>query len=106
MKLRLSDDARDCYGQYVMYVASGKGQSMQKIHEELWKDPNAEGMKFAVVFDVSTDEYTEPDTETFIYCLDEILPEVVDYCGADYVLNHIGLDKVITWLERKGVKVK
>lgn len=106
MKLRMCDDTKDCYGQGIMFIASGKGQTMQKIHEELWNDNSAEGMKFAVVFDLSADEYTEPDTETFIYCLDEIVPEVVDYCGDSYILDHIGLDKVISWLEKKGVKVK
>lgn len=105
MKLRECDCAKDCYGQSVGFIASGK-PSVQKMYEELWNHPDGCGYKFAIVMDCSTDEYVPPDSETFIYYLGDILPEVVDWCGTDDVLNHIGLDKVVNWLEKKGVKVK
>lgn len=106
MKLTECQCVNDSHGQSVAFIASQRGITPQKLQEELWNRYGGYGYKFALVIDVSAEEYAEPESEVYVYYLDEIMPEVVDYSGIDNVLSYIGLNKVISWLEKKGVKVK
>ena len=111
MNLIECDCTTDWHGQSVGFVATPNGRAAttpQGIYKALWNEYNLGGCgyKFAMVIDLSTDEYVEPEKDVNVYFLCDILPEVIDYCGTDEVLREIGLDKVIAWLEKKGVKVK
>lgn len=109
MKLTECDCMTDWHGQPVGFVATPNGRAAitpQGIYKALWNDYQLDGFKFAIVIDLNTDEYVEPEEDVNVYFLCDILPEVIDYCGTDEVLREIGLDKVIAWLEKKGVKVK
>ena len=78
----------DRFGNYPIWT-KGKDANPQKIYEELWGRYGGQGYKFAIIFDCSKDEFEDPENETPIYFLDEILEEVIDYCGIEKVKRRV-----------------
>ena len=80
----IEEEREDRYGNYPIWV-KGSDAIPQKIQEELFRRYGGQGYKFAIVFDVSKDEWEEPEKETPVYFLDEILDELTVYCGAEKI---------------------
>ncbi len=80
----IEEEREDRYGNYPIWV-KGSDATPQKIQEELFRRYGGQGYKFAIVFDVSKDEWEEPEKETPVYFLDEILDELIVYCGAEKI---------------------
>ena len=55
--------------------------NLKQINEWLYSHYSGNGFKFAIVIDVSTDGDYEELTETYVYFLDEITEELLDYAG-------------------------
>lgn len=99
MKFRENQSCEEnCYGQTPAAFISESDATPQKIHETLWSAGyGGQGYKFAVIFDVSHDEYEPAPKETQLYFLDDILNEVCEYAGVEFVKS---------WLRQKGCEVK
>ena len=54
-----------------------------------WAKVKKEGYKFAIIFDVSKDEWEDPEKETPIYFMDELLDELIRYCGTEKVKKEL-----------------
>ncbi len=78
----------DRFGNYPIWI-KGKDANPQKIFEELFYKYGGQGYKFAIIFDLSRDEFEDPEKETPVYFLDEILEEVIDYCGIEEVRRRL-----------------
>ena len=76
------------FGNYHIWIKV-KDAIPQKIHEELWRRYGGQGYKFAIIFDCSQDEWEEPEKETPVYFLDEILEELLHYCGLEEVRRRL-----------------
>ena len=83
------DEKTDRFGNYPTMWIKGKDANPQKIHEELYRRYGGQGYKFAIIFDLSRDEFEDPEKETPVYFLDEILEEVIDYCGIEEVRRRL-----------------
>lgn len=76
--MKVIEDTQDKYGNYCIIF---KSTNLKAIHEWLYNHYAGDGFKFAIVIDLSIDcDYEEP-TETFVYFLDEITKEVINYAG-------------------------
>lgn len=80
----------DRFGIYPCCRISGRDANPQKIQEWLYR--HHEGYKFAIIFDCTKDEWEEPDKESMIYFLDDILDEIINYCGADAVRKRLKVE--------------
>lgn len=76
----IESEREDRYGNYPIWI-KGSDATPQKIQDELFRRYGGQGYKFAIVFDVSKDEWEEPEKKTAVYFLDEILDELIAYCG-------------------------
>lgn len=87
MKFKQNDDCKqDRYGRIPHAYITGADATPQKIHDAIWQSGlGGMGYKFAIVIDMSHDEYEEPPKETELYFLDDLLEEVVEYVGTDNV---------------------
>lgn len=81
-------EKKDRYGRYPIWI-KGKDANPQKIQEALYSRYGGQGYKFAIIFDCSKDEYEEPEVETPVYFLDDILDEVINYCGVEAVKKEL-----------------
>ena len=88
----IEEEKTDRFGNYPIWI-KGKDANPQKIFEELYRRYGGQGYKFAIVFDCSADEWEDPEEETPVYFLDEILDELISYCGAEEVRRR--LDELI-----------
>lgn len=87
--MKIDDSERkDRYGRYPIWI-KGKDANPQKIQEALYSRYCGQGYKFAIIFDCSKDEYEEPEVETPVYFLDDILNEVIHYCGVEAVKKEL-----------------
>lgn len=74
------------YGETPAAYITGSDATLQKIHDAIWENGlGGMGYKFAMVFDVSNDEYEEPPKEAELYFLDDLLEEVIEYVGVEKV---------------------
>lgn len=96
MKLAESDGEENKYGQIPGFVVTGSDATPQKISEALWIAIGGQGYKFAMIFDMSGDEYEEPPKETPVYFLDDLLQEMLVYAGRDRVLTEL---KEMGWIK-------
>ena len=67
----IEEEREDRYGNYPIWI-KGSDATPQKIHEELFNRFGGQGYKFAIIFDVSKDEWEDPEKETPIYFMDEL----------------------------------
>lgn len=80
------DGKQNRYGETPAAYITGSDATLQKIHDAIWKNGlGGMGYKFAMVFDMSKDEYEEPPKETELHFFDDILEEVIEYVGVDKV---------------------
>ena len=90
MKLKLNDDyIHDKYGGVPFAYISGNDATPQRIFDKIWEQCGGAGYKFAIIIDVSHDEYEEPEKETPIYYLDELFTEMCEYIGIEHVKKKI-----------------
>ena len=90
MKLELNDDyIHDKYGNAPFAYVSGNDATPQRIFNKIWGQNGGAGYKFAIIIDVSHDEYEEPEKETPIYYLDELFTEMCEYIGIKYAKEKI-----------------
>lgn len=82
------DEKTDRFGNYPIWI-KGKDANPQKIYEELWRRYGGQGYKFAIMFDCSKDEWEDPEKETPVYFLDDILDEIINYCGLEEVRRRL-----------------
>lgn len=82
------DEKADRFGNYPIWI-SGKDANPQKIYEELYSRYGGQGYKFAIIFDCSMEEWEEPEKETPVYFLDDILDELIYYCGIEEVRRRL-----------------
>ena len=87
MKFKQNDDCKqDRYGRIPHAYITGADATPQKIHDAIWQSGlGGMGYKFAIVIDMSHDEYEEPGKETELYFLDDLLEEVIEYVGVEKV---------------------
>ena len=78
----IEEEKADRFGNYPIWI-KGKDANPQKIHEELWRRYGGQGYKFEIIFDCSKDEWEEPGNETAVYFLDDVLDELISYCGVE-----------------------
>ena len=76
--MKVIEDTQDKYGNYCIIF---KSTNLKQINEWLYSHYSGNGFKFAIVIDVSTDGDYEELTETYVYFLDEITEELLDYAG-------------------------
>lgn len=82
--LKVKDEEKaDRYGIYPALRIAGKDACPEKIFDELWNRFGGQGYKFAILYDVSKDEYETPEKETLVYFLDGLLREMISYVGAE-----------------------
>lgn len=74
-------ESKDRYGTDCIIF---KTHNLKDIQEWLWDNYGGYGYKFSIVIDMSKDEYEVPG-ETYVYFLDEILPEAAEYAGKEIV---------------------
>ena len=84
----IEEEREDRYGNYPIWI-KGSDATPQKIHEELFNRFGGQGYKFAIIFDVSKDEWEDPEKETPIYFMDELLDELIRYCGTEKVKKEL-----------------
>ncbi len=90
MKLKLNDDyIRDKYGITPFAYVSGNDATPQRIFDKIWEQNGGAGYKFAIIIDVSHDEYETPEKETPIYYLDDLFTEMCEYIGVKYAKEKI-----------------
>jgi hypothetical protein len=94
MKLRENSGyVKNKYGQDPFGWVSGKDASPQAIYNKLWDmGYGGVGYKFAIIIDMSCDEYEEPEREQEIYYLDTILDEAIEYVGEWAVKKKLGVE--------------
>lgn len=78
----IEEEREDRYGNYPIWI-KGSDATPQKIQTELFGRYGGQGYKFAIIFDCTKDEWEEPEKETPVYFLDEILDELIQYCGLE-----------------------
>lgn len=83
-------------GQLPGFYVTGADATPQHIFDALWGKMGGQGYKFAVIFDVSHDEYEDPPKETPVYYLDDLLVEAMVYAGRDRVLTEL---KEMGWIK-------
>ena len=76
--MKVIEDTQDKYGNYCIIF---KSTNLKQINEWLYNRYGGNGFKFAIVIDVSTDGDYEVLPETYVYFLDEITEELLDYAG-------------------------
>lgn len=86
--VKIDDSERKDRYRYPIWI-KGKDANPQKIQEALYSKYGGQGYKFAIIFDCSKDEYEETEVETPVYFLDDILNEVIHYCGVEEVKKEL-----------------
>lgn len=76
--MKVIEDTQDKYGNYCIIF---KSTNLKQINEWLYSHYSGNGFKFAIVIDMGTDGDYEELTETYVYFLDEITEELLDYAG-------------------------
>ena len=71
----------DRMGQDIAAQVSSK--DIRALFDWLWEKYGGQGYKFVMVFDVSGDEYAEPD-EFPLYFMDSIINEVAHYSDVEW----------------------
>ena len=84
----IEEERADRFGRYPIWI-KGKDANQQKIYEELYQQYGGQGYKFAIVIDCSHDEFEDAEKETPVYFLDELLDEIISYCGVEEVRRRL-----------------
>lgn len=71
----------DKHGQDIAALVSGK--DFKELFEWLWNKYGGQGYKFVMVFDVSAEEYCDPD-ELPLYFMDCVINEVAHYSDVEW----------------------
>lgn len=81
--MKVVEDQEDRYGRGLLVFSGVK--SIDEVY--YWLQTHYSGYKFGMTFDCTKDEYQEPDRKFYVYFLDELLDEVMEYCDIKKVDN-------------------
>lgn len=73
--MKVNTDCTDRFGRSYMTFSGAK--SIDEVY--LWLQMHYDGYKFGIVFDCTTSELQEPDKNFYVYFLDELTEEVMQY---------------------------
>ena len=76
--MKVIQDIADSVGRYPIIFSSA---NLKEINDWLFNNYGGEGYKFAIIVDVSKDEYEPWGSKTYAYFLDDIAGEVAAYKG-------------------------
>lgn len=74
-EMKVNTDCTDRFGRSYMTFSGAK--SIDEVY--LWLQMHYDGYKFGIVFDCTTSELQEPDKNFYVYFLDELTEEVMQY---------------------------